>query len=203
MLGDSMTSATPPKPPVLNLANLLTLSRLPLSVILFVFIEFHAWLLCLSVFVLAALTDWLDGIVARKYNLGTALGRLLDPLMDKVITCGSFVFLAAIDNTGLVPWMAVVVLSREFLITGLRGYQEQQGIPFGADLWGKIKMVLQCTALVVIFLVLAVTDWAGERQPWLEIGRDVLIWAMLAATIISGLNYCWRAKAVFLGKDRS
>ncbi len=190
----TMSEDSPKKPPVLNLANQLTLSRLVLSVALFVLIEYELWTACLIVFGLAALTDWLDGVVARRYNLGSALGRILDPLVDKVIICGSYIFLITKDNTGLAAWMVVIVVSREFLITGLRGFLEQKGTAFGADLWGKLKMVLQCAALVVIFLVLIWGKWTDMALVWWETGRDILIGLMVIVTALSGLNYCWQAR---------
>jgi phosphatidylglycerophosphate synthase len=97
-------------------------------------------------------------------------------------------------QAGLSPWMVVMVVAREFIITGLRGFMENLGATFGADWLGKIKMVLQCAALFAIFLALYekndVFDWA----------RDIFIWSMLIATALSGLQYLWRAFAL-LKKD--
>lgn len=177
------------------LPNQLTASRLVLAVVLFVLIELGAWLWCLAVFALAALTDWLDGYLARVQGLTSALGRAFDPLVDKVLMCGAFIFLLPVgDPQGwLKPWMVVVVVSRELLVTGLRGYFESVGVPFGADWLGKLKMVLQCAALAGIFLVQHLGDAGLARA------RDVLIWLMLASTILSGLQYFWRGGAHLLG----
>jgi CDP-diacylglycerol--glycerol-3-phosphate 3-phosphatidyltransferase len=175
-----------------NLANQLTMSRLLLSFVLFVLIAYELWLACVVVVVVAAITDWLDGFVARLQNSFTALGRMLDPLIDKVLVCGAFIFLLPIGmkEGWLWPWMVVVVVSREFLITGLRSYFESLGVQFGADILGKIKMTLQCICLPIIFLGLSL---GGDILAW---ARDLSIWAMLAATIGSGLQYIIRGVSI-------
>src|SRR6266478_1698104 len=99
-----------PRPPVLNLPNLLTTARLGLAVILFVCIAQEWWLAGVALFALAAITDWLDGYLARKQGLASAFGRNFDPLVDKVLICGAFVFLLGVpaDGAGLRPWMVTV-----------------------------------------------------------------------------------------------
>ena len=187
-----MATMTPPRPPatVFNLPNQLTTSRLALAVVLFALIHFESWAWCLAVFSLAALTDWLDGYLARLQGLTSSLGRVFDPLVDKVLMCGVFIFLLPIGSRPeagwLAPWMVVVVVSREFLITGLRSYLESLGIRFGADRMGKIKMVLQCTAVFAIFLHLY------TPVDWLALARDGLIYAMLGVTLFSGVQYIVR-----------
>ena len=103
-------------------------------------------------FIIAAGTDWLDGYYARKYGQVTTLGRILDPFADKVIVCGTFIFLAADpdDGTtfpcGLRAWMVVVIVGRELLVTALRSFIEDRGSDFSAKMSGKLKMVFQCIA---------------------------------------------------------
>src|SRR5439155_23409717 len=135
----SMTAtATPPKqPPVFNIPNQLTAARLGLGIILFVLIENDQWLWCIGVFALAAFTDWLDGYVARLQGISSTLGRTLDPLVDKVVICGAYIFLMRHEEARLYPWMVVVVVSREFIITGLRSFLENLGANFGAEMLGK------------------------------------------------------------------
>src|ERR1051325_7150248 len=126
-----MATATVPQPPVVNLPNLLTASRLVLSIILFILIDFQAWLACLIVFAIAAVTDWLDGYFARKHGLTSALGRIFDPLVDKVLICGAYIFLldaAFVAHSGLAPWMVTVVVARELIINGLRTFLESRGV---------------------------------------------------------------------------
>src|SRR5262249_45498053 len=91
----------------------------------------------------------------------------------------------------LTPWMVTIVVAREFLITGLRGWLESLGVSFGADWMGKLKMGLQCAALVAVLVALT---W--PTQALLALGRDLLLYAMLAATILSGLQYVWRAVVI-------
>src|SRR5262249_36751857 len=143
-----------------------------LGIVLFALIEVRGlWLWCLVVFALAAVTDWLDGYVARKLQLGSTLGRNLDPLVDKVVVCGAYIFLLPVREgqagvgAGLVPWMVTVVVARELIITGLRSFLENQGATFGADWLGKIKMVLQCAALIAIFTALEAPAWSREAVP--------------------------------------
>jgi CDP-diacylglycerol---glycerol-3-phosphate 3-phosphatidyltransferase len=187
-----MATMTPSKPTIFNLPNQLTLSRLVLALVLFVLIARELWAWCLVVFALAAVTDWLDGYVARLQNISSALGRVLDPLVDKVLICGAYVFLLPLGakESWLQPWMVTVVVARELIITSLRSYLETLGARFGADWMGKFKMGLQCAAVIAIFVTQLSPEQWQVRFGWL---RDVLIWAMLAATILSGLQYLWRA----------
>jgi CDP-diacylglycerol--glycerol-3-phosphate 3-phosphatidyltransferase len=183
----------PPPDDFFSLPNLLTYARFGLAVVLFVLIGVESWLGCLVVFALAALTDLLDGHLARRLNLASALGRNLDPLADKVLVCGAFIFLLprGIEGHWLVPWMVVVVVLRELLITTLRSLLEGHGIKFGADWLGKLKMWLQSAALVAIFVVQL--RGAPETTDWLTLARDGLIYAMVLATALSGLQYFWKA----------
>ncbi|HEY1859052.1 MAG TPA: CDP-diacylglycerol--glycerol-3-phosphate 3-phosphatidyltransferase [Gemmataceae bacterium] len=196
-----MATVSPPpaRPPIFNLPNQLTASRFVLALVLFALIAAHSWLACLIVFVVAAFTDWLDGYLARKQGLTSTLGRNLDPLVDKVLTCGAYIFLMPVEGAGLEPWMVTVVVARELVITSLRSFLENQGVRFGAEWVGKIKMVLQCAALIAIFIVLQVTS---DSPYALLLGwvKDALIYAMLASTILSGLQYLWRS-ALLLKSD--
>src|SRR5947199_4524510 len=124
-------SSTPP--PVFNLPNQLTALRLVLAIALFVLIGLHWWLWSMLVFAAAAVTDWLDGYLARKQGLSSTLGRVFDPLVDKVLICGAYIFLLPVPRAGLLPWMVTVVVARELIITGLRSFLENRGIVFGAD----------------------------------------------------------------------
>jgi CDP-diacylglycerol---glycerol-3-phosphate 3-phosphatidyltransferase len=190
------------EPSVFNLPNQLTLLRLVLGVVLFGLIEWGralgdqaavVWVVCIVVFAVAAATDWLDGYVARLQGLVTSLGRQLDPLVDKVVVCGAYIFLLPLgERTGLSAWMVTVVVGRELIITGVRNFLESGGARFGADWLGKIKMTLQCATLFAIFVVLAVTD-APAVLVWV---RDILLIAMVVATVLSGLQYLWRATKI-------
>ena len=190
-----MSTTIPARPTVWNLPNQLTASRFVLALILFVLIERELWLACLCVFIVASFTDWLDGYLARRQGLTSTLGRNLDPLVDKVVVCGAYIFLLPVANSGVAAWMVTVVVGRELIITGLRSFMEMSGATFGADWLGKIKMVLQCVTLFAIFGFLARAQALGTESPevgW-EILRDGSIYAMLLATALSGLQYLWRA----------
>jgi CDP-diacylglycerol--glycerol-3-phosphate 3-phosphatidyltransferase len=196
-----MTTVSPPRrPPIFNLPNQLTGSRFFLALVLFLLIAVEAWGWCLVVFALAALTDWLDGYFARRQGLVSTLGRTLDPLVDKVLVCGAFIFLlprGADPKEGwLLPWMVTVVVAREMVITGLRSFMENRNASFGADWLGKIKMVLQCAALIAIFVELLERSDDGTSVVFLARVRDGLIYGMLAATALSGFQYLWRAAAL-------
>jgi CDP-diacylglycerol--glycerol-3-phosphate 3-phosphatidyltransferase len=186
-----MATAPPQSPSaaVFNLPNGLTLARLGLAVVLFGCIAAEWWLTGLIVFVVAAFTDWLDGYLARKHGSASAFGRNFDPLVDKVLICGAFIFLLTIQGAELTAWMVTVVVARELIITGLRSFFESQAASFGADWLGKLKMGLQCAALIAI---LVVKTW-GDGNGFLKDIQIGLIWAMLAATALSGLQYLWRA----------
>jgi CDP-diacylglycerol--glycerol-3-phosphate 3-phosphatidyltransferase len=196
-----MATAPPPtRPPVFNLPNQLTAARFVLSLVLFALISAQLWVWCLVVFLLAAVTDILDGHLARKLNLGSTLGRNLDPLVDKILMCGAYIFLLPLGSASeqggwLQPWMVAVVVARELVITSLRSFMEGHGANFGADWLGKLKMWLQCAALAAIFLSLHLrTAEVSAGTMWfIDTARDGLIYAMLAATFLSGVQYLWRA----------
>ncbi|HEX3872312.1 MAG TPA: CDP-diacylglycerol--glycerol-3-phosphate 3-phosphatidyltransferase [Pirellulales bacterium] len=182
---------------VMNLPNQLTIARLVLSIVLFACIGLGWYLASLFIFLIAAGTDWLDGYFARKYGMVTTLGRILDPFADKVIICGTFIFLVAIPHSGLHElgfraWVVVLVVGRELLITGLRSFLEQQGADFSAAMSGKLKMVAQCAAAGFSLGYLA---WPTlGTQPalaplWLSASVEVSVWATVLLTAYSGVVY--------------
>jgi CDP-diacylglycerol---glycerol-3-phosphate 3-phosphatidyltransferase len=191
-----MALVTPPRrPPIFNLPNQLTAARFFLGIVLFGLIALEWWVGCIFVFALAALTDYLDGYFARRQNLSSNLGRNLDPLVDKVLICGAYTFLIPHARANIEPWMVTVVVARELIITGLRSFVENLGATFGADWLGKVKMGLQCAALFAIFMAL------HEDDAFFAWTRDALIYAMLAATALSGAQYLWRAFALLKATD--
>jgi CDP-diacylglycerol---glycerol-3-phosphate 3-phosphatidyltransferase len=189
-------STEPPRSTVFNLPNQLTISRLVLSIVLFGLLTFQYWMTGLVVFVVAASTDWLDGYLARKYQLVTVLGRILDPFVDKIIISGTFICLVAEPRSGIRGWMAVVIVGRELLITALRSFLEQQGADFSASMLGKLKMVAQCIAAGVSLFYLSYAPGAEPQA----LGHLLLasVWTALALTVYSGAEYVRRA-ATLLG----
>lgn len=182
-----------------NLPNQLTWLRLILSVVMFVAMGFELYVTSFVLFVLAAGTDWMDGYFARKYNLVTTLGRILDPFADKFVICGAFIYLCAAGvhqpqfAKYLPAWVVVVVVGRELLVTALRGFMEQHGVDFSAKMAGKLKMVLQCFAGGACLVTLAVLErnptLANPIAPWLHWTTMISVWAAVVLTIYSGLEY--------------
>ena len=175
----------------LNAPNLITLSRLLLSFVLFALIYIEGfWYTSAGLFAFAAATDFLDGYIARKYGLVTTLGRILDPFVDKIIVCGAFVFLLETSAaSGVNAWMVMAVIGREMFVTGLRSFLEQSGQDFSAVWSGKIKMALQCVAVTASLLSMQ-PDLAEVE--WFILTRDILLWSAVAVTLYSGIAYAWR-----------
>lgn len=187
----------------LNLPNAITISRLFLSFVLFALIQMgNHWLWAAGLFVFAVATDVLDGWIARRYQLITQLGRILDPFVDKFITSGTFLFLLPVTKqSGVDPWMVVIVLGREMLVTSLRGFLEQRGADFSASASGKFKMFLQCAAATAALLSMhpPVASYALGPVSFLIV-RDVLLWTMVAVTVWSGYIYVQRAIVILSPK---
>ena len=180
---------------VWNVPNQITALRLILSVVMFCLIPFGFYWASFVLFVLAAGTDWLDGWSARRYNQVTVLGRILDPFADKIIICGTFIFLVAEPALtaqwyGLQPWMAVVIVGREMLVTVLRSFIEQQGGDFSAKMAGKLKMVFQCVAAAAALALLACDP---DVPAWLNTTFLVSLWLAVLSTIHSGIGYVFAA----------
>ena len=180
----------------LNLPNCITVSRLVLAFVLFGMISYGGlWISSAVVFAVAAATDAVDGYLARRYGMVTTLGRILDPFVDKIIVCGAFIFLLAANEpakgiqSGIGPWMTLIVIGREMFITGLRSILEQQGKDFSASLSGKIKMLVQCLAVEATLLSLS----PFFAVQWFINLRDVLLWMAVGFTLASGVLYIRRA----------
>src|SRR4051794_37021899 len=179
-----MPEGVPPK--FWNVPNTMTLSRLVLAVVVFALISYGYYWSSVVVFTAAAVTDALDGYLARLLNQETPIGRQLDPLIDKVIVAGTYIYLLTVSGTGVYPWMVTTIVVRELLIQGLRSLLEGQGQPFGARFAGKLKTLFQCLSIIAILLGLAIQP--SHSSPWL-LGRDVLTWVAVGLTIYSGLGY--------------
>jgi len=189
---------------ILNVPNQLSIARLVLAIVFFAFLAFDWYLTALVLFVIAAGTDWIDGFWARRYGQITQLGRVLDPFADKIIICGAFIFLAAVPRpigdtwlpaSAIAPWMAVVVVAREMLVTALRSFFEEGGVDFSAKWAGKWKMVFQCLAVGFSLYRLTYFDprspgsWTAAPPDWLTISLHVLVWTAIVLTIYSGWGY--------------
>ena len=173
----------------MNLPNKLTTMRMilvPVFIVLYLTGYSYA---SAAVFVIASLTDFLDGHLARKYNLVTNFGKIMDPLADKLLVTSAFVCMV---QTGIVPgWMVIVILAREFAITGLRSVAASEGIVIAAAWSGKIKTVTQMIA--IIFLLIG--NW-----PFSLIGfpfAQIMLWIAVVMTIYSGIEYLYRSRELF------
>jgi len=192
----------PTKSAIFNVPNQATLARIVLSAVLFYFLAQGEYLIGLVLFAIAAGTDWFDGYYARRYGQVTQLGRILDPFADKIIICGSFVFLVAIPQSRIAAWMAVVVIGRELLVTALRSFLEERGGDFSAGTSGKLKMVLQCAVVIASLLRLLPWDaelgqWTVPPSNWLTTTVDWLAWSAVGLTVYSGVEYILAAARIF------
>ena len=182
-----------------NLPNKITLARLMLAFVFFVLVTFDQprvldW--ALGVFIVACATDYFDGYFARKLNLVTALGRIADPFVDKVIVCGGFALMASRHISGeslIAPWMVVVLICREFLVSGIRDEAESKGIEFGAEFSGKLKAVFQMIALGFAIHFYTHGDIPFFGAEWGRRLTIALIYIALALTVLSALTYILKA----------
>lgn len=180
---------------IVNVPNVITLIRFILSIAVFVLLSLEQFVAANVVFIVAASTDWMDGYWARKYNQVTQVGRVFDPFVDKIIICGTFIYLATLPGSQVAAWMAVVVVGREMLVTVLRSFIEQHGGDFSANMPGKIKMVLQCIAAVASMAVLAYVQSTTDGPLTLALQWTALIsaWLAVASTVHSGVIYIFAA----------
>ena len=168
----------------MNLPNKLTIARMamvPLFMIALLMNTPASRILATVIFALASLTDMLDGQIARKYNMVTNFGKLMDPLADKVLTAAAMICLVELGD--LAAWIAVVIIFREYLITGLRSVAASENIVVAANIWGKVKTVCQMIALMLLMV---------KPQVVALFGIDLGLWIMyvaVALTIYSGLDY--------------
>jgi CDP-diacylglycerol--glycerol-3-phosphate 3-phosphatidyltransferase len=182
--------------------NVISFARLVLAIILFVVIEGVAGpqpLAALVLFVVAAATDWVDGWYARRFGQVSRLGRIFDPLVDKVIVCGTFVLLADRTGSAILPWMAVIIVIRELVVTAIRAEMERAGHDFSAGWSGKFKMVFQCVAIA---LELGSRTWPTVVAGGVSFHQAAVVFAWLAvvSTIWSGLEYVVAARPLLRPK---
>ena len=176
------------------------------------------WLgIAIGLFILAAITDVLDGHLARKWHVESTFGRIMDPFCDKVLILGAFIYLAgprfviaeAVRRgelftmvSGVYPWMVALMLARELLVTGIRGELEGRGVQFGASVFGKLKMILQ-SVIVPLILLFVWLDPATPGRAWLGLARDVLVYTTVTVTVLSGWPYITSARHALGMKDQA
>ena len=183
----------------MNWANRLTLSRLGLT-IMFVAALNSSWqygrTLALVIFLLAGISDFVDGEIARRYGIVTDFGKLMDPLVDKIMVAAAFISLVPLK--AVPAWAATTVVARDFLITGLRMMASAKGKVLPAETLGKQKTSWQVVTVIFFLVLLSLHElrYANETSTWWLRAWDqagpVLVWITVALTIYSALGYAWR-----------
>ncbi|KUJ95819.1 MAG: CDP-diacylglycerol/glycerol-3-phosphate 3-phosphatidyltransferase [Desulfonauticus sp. 38_4375] len=170
-----------------NWANKITFFRIacvPLVVVLLYFPNRVSCFVAMLIFILAALSDLLDGFIARRYNLVTNMGKFLDPLADKLLVLAALIMLSYLH--WLEAWISILIIEREVMVTGLRAIAVDKGIVIAADKYGKLKTIVQIIALCPLILHY---PWFGFDPNWLG---KVLIYIALFLTLFSGANYVYK-----------
>jgi len=192
----------------MNLPNKLTVSRLILTAIflLAMFVEFPFHITAaLVLFVAASLTDLFDGIIARRRNLVTDFGKLMDPLADKVLICSAFI--AYIELEWMPAWMVIVIVARELAITGLRLLAASKNLVLAAERQGKNKTISQITAAIALLVTHSHDDWGIVGQlfafeidghAWAWWVAEISKWVAVVLTALSGFLYLWKNREVYL-----
>lgn len=146
--------------------------------------------LCLAIFVVASITDWFDGYLARKNNLITNFGKFMDPLADKLLVCSAMICMISLGR--LPAWFVIVIIAREFIISGFRLIAAENGVVIAANYWGKFKTVSQ-----MIMIILLIMNWGGV----FDILEQFFIWLSLALTVISLVTYIIQNRQVLSMQD--
>ena len=175
----------------MNLPNKLTIMRvilIPFFVFFLLSPYFPAYgnYIAVAIFIVASLTDMLDGKIARKYNLVTNFGKFMDPLADKLLVCSAMICLIELDR--LAAWIVIVIIAREFIISGFRLVASDNGVLIAASYWGKFKTTFQM--LMVIVLILDI------QMPFFQILGTVLTYVALILTVVSLIDYIVKNKDV-------
>jgi len=172
----------------MNLPNKLTMFRVILIPFFVVFMMVgitaaDKWI-ALAIFIAASLTDLLDGKIARKYNLVTNFGKFMDPLADKLLVCSALICLVALDK--IPAWIVIVIIAREFIISGFRLIAADNGVVIAASYWGKFKTTFQMVMICLMIADIAV----------LSLLTDIVMWAALILTVVSLVDYLVKNKDV-------
>ncbi len=172
----------------MNLPNKLTVLRI-IAVPFFIAAYMMQWyLVAFILFILASLTDMLDGKIARARNLITNFGKIMDPLADKILVYSALCLF--VENGTIPGWSLIIILAREFVVAGMRTVAASEGIVIAAGMSGKIKTVLQMIAVIILIIA------AGPLPQLFQIGM-IIFWASLIMTVYSGVEYVSKNKSVF------
>lgn len=176
----------------MNLPNKLTVLRvimIPFFVGFMMMDQPMFYWLALAVFCVASLTDLLDGKIARKYNLVTNFGKFMDPLADKLLVSAALVCL--VETKSLASWMVIVIISREFIISGFRLIAADNGVVIAASYWGKFKTVFQMAMIILLIMQLA-----GVQSQIFSVITLIVVWISLILTVVSLVDYLVKNKSV-------
>lgn len=146
----------------------------------------YANYIAVAIFIVASLTDLLDGKIARKYNLVTDFGKFMDPLADKLLVCAAMICL--IETGQLAAWIVIIIISREFIISGFRLVAADNGVVIAASYWGKFKTTFQMLMVIVLIL--------NFDNRYFQILGTVLTYIALVLTVVSLIDYLWKNRAV-------
>ncbi len=179
----------------MNLPNKLTVARVLMIPFFVVFMltdlgGAYAKYISVAIFIVASLTDLLDGKIARKYNLVTNFGKFMDPLADKLLVCSAMICLVEMDR--LAAWMVIVIISREFIISGFRLIASDNGVVIAASYWGKFKTTFQMLMIILLILNLGGVFTTIET---------VVTWIALLLTVVSLIDYLMKNKGILLEGD--
>ena len=178
----------------MNLPNKLTVLRV-IMIPFFVFFLLTDFItgsryIALTLFCVASFTDFLDGYLARKHNLVTNFGKFMDPLADKLLVCSALICLTAIQGDDLPVWIVLIIIAREFIISGFRLVASDNGIVIAASYWGKFKTVSHMAMIILLLLDI--------QNPIYYIVTQVVVWIALALTVISLVDYVAKNKQVLI-----
>lgn len=167
----------------MNVPNRLTILRvvmIPLFVVAMLWetLPYHEYI-ALALFVGACITDFFDGYLARKYNQITTFGKFMDPLADKLLVCAAMICFLTNQQTQMPAWAVIVIISREFIISGFRLVAADNGIVIAASYWGKFKTVFQMTAVVLLIF----------NIPALSVLTSAVLWIAVILTVVSLVDY--------------
>lgn len=181
----------------MNLPNKLTLLRVILIPVFIVFMLVNItpvdYWIALAIFIIASLTDLADGKIARKYNLVTNFGKFMDPLADKLLVCSAMI---ALIELGKIPaWIVIVIIAREFVISGFRLIASDNGVVIAASYWGKFKTTFQ-----MIMVILMIIQCAVPSMGWLDILTMIIMYIAFILTVVSLIDYLVKNWNV-MGKD--
>ncbi len=172
----------------MNLPNKLTMFRVILIPFFIIFLlvpitPYDKWI-ALAIFIIASLTDLLDGKIARKYNLITNFGKFMDPLADKLLVCSALICLIELNK--IPSWMVIIIIAREFIISGFRLVAADNGVVIAASYWGKFKTTFQMIAVCLLIADLAFLKWITQG----------VVWIAVILTIVSLMDYIIKNKDV-------